>query len=73
MPKVAAQWRVIHMTRTEKHAEVILAFLSEEGILARSRQVYRGVASEDNYYEIRVLDSEAAEAQQLLIERNLLI
>ncbi len=45
----------------------------QEGILARSKQVYRTVSSEDNYYEIMVLGSEAVEAQQLLIENNLLM
>ena len=41
--------------------------------MARSRQVYRTVSSEENYYEIMVLNAEAVEAQQLLIENNLLL
>ena len=69
----AAQWKVIHMARSEKHAQAILKMLEQEGFLARSRQVYRSVSSEDNYYEIMVLGSEAVEAQQLLIEKNLLL
>ena len=68
-----AQWRVIHMARSEKHAKEILALLEQEGFLARSKQVYRTVSSEENYYEIMVLGSEAVEAQQLLIENNLLL
>ena len=68
-----AQWKVIHMARSEKHAREILSLLEREGILARSKQVYRTVSSEDNYYEIVVLGSEAVEAQQLLIESNLLL
>ncbi len=68
-----AQWKVIHMAHSEKNANEILALLEREGILARSKQVYRTVSSEDNYYEIMVLGSEAVEAQQLLIENNLLI
>jgi uroporphyrinogen-III synthase len=68
-----AQWKVIHMARSEKHAKEILSLLEREGILARSKQVYRTVSSEDNYYEIMVLGSEAVEAQQLLIENNLLL
>ena len=68
-----AQWKVIHMARSEKHAREILSLLEREGILARSRQVYRTVSSEENYYEIMVLGSEAVEAQQLLIENNLLM
>lgn len=68
-----AQWKVIHMARSEKHAKDILSLLEREGILARSKQVYRTVSSEENYYEILVLGSEAVEAQQLLIENNLLL
>ena len=68
-----AQWKVIHMAHTEKNAKEILALLEREGFLARSKQVYRTVSSEDNYYEIMVLGSEAVEAQQLLIENNLLL
>ena len=68
-----AKWKVIHMARSEKHAQEILRLLEQEGILARSKQVYRTVSSEDNYYEIMVLGAEAREAQQLLIENNLLM
>ena len=68
-----AQWKVIHMARSEKHADEILSLLESEGILARSRKVYRSVSSEENYYEIMVLGSEAVEDQQLLIENNLLL
>ncbi len=68
-----AQWKVIHLARSEKHARDILSLLEREGILARSRQVCRAVSSEENYFEIMVLGSEAVEAQQLLIENNLLL
>ena len=68
-----AQWKVIHMAHSEKNAKEILALLEQEGFLARSKQVYRTVSSEENYYEIMVLGSEAVEAQQLLIENNLLL
>lgn len=68
-----AQWKVIHMAHSEKNAKEILALLEREGFFARSKQVYRTVSSEENYYEIMVLGSEAVEAQQLLIENNLLL
>ena len=68
-----AQWKVIHMAHSEKNTKEILALLEREGFLARSKQVYRTVSSEENYYEIMVLGSEAVEAQQLLIENNLLL
>ena len=67
------QWKVIHMAHSEKNAREVLSLLEQEGILARSKQVYRTVSSEENYYEIMVLGSEAVEAQQLLIEHNLLM
>lgn len=69
----SAEWKVIHMTRSEKHAREILSLLEREGVLARSRQVYRAVTNDENYYEILVLGAEAREAQQLLIENNLLL
>ncbi len=69
----APQWKVIHMARSEKHANEIVELLEREGLLARSKKVYRTVSSEDNYYEIMVLGSEALEARQLLIENNLLL
>lgn len=68
-----AQWKVIHMAHSEKNAREILSLLEREGILARAKQVYKTVSSDENYYEIMVLGSEAVEAQQLLIENNLLI
>ena len=68
-----AQWKVIHIARSEKRARDILSLLETEGILARSKQVCRSVSSQENDYEIIVLGSEAKEAQQLLIENNLLM
>ena len=68
-----AEWKVIHMSHSEKNAKEIISLLEREGILARAKQVYKTVSSEENYYEIMVLGSEAVEAQQLLIENNLLI
>ena len=68
-----AQWKVIHMARSEKHANEMLSLLEREGFLARVRQVHRAVSAQGNYYEIMVPGSEAVEAQQLLIENNLLL
>lgn len=67
------QWKVIHITHSEKRAQEILVFLEEEGILARSRQVSHSLSAQENDYAIMVLGAEAAEAQQMLIERNLLL
>ena len=68
-----AEWKVIHMSHSEKNAKEIISLLEREGILARAKQVYKTVSSDENYYEIMALGSEAVEAQQLLIENNLLI
>lgn len=66
-------WKVIHMARSEKLALSIMSALEAEGFLVRLKQVYRTVSSEENYYEIMVPSEEATEAQQLLIEKNLLL
>lgn len=66
-------WKVIHMARSESHAQSIMTALQDEGFLVRLKQVYRTVSSEENYYEIMVPSAEATEAQQLLIEKNLLL
>ena len=68
-----AQWIVIHMAHSKESADEILALLQREGILARSRQVYRAASSQENCYEIVALGAEAMEARQLLIENNLLL
>ncbi len=71
--KKAAHWTVIHMTRGETRAEEILQALKAEGFMARVRQMSRAMSGEENDFEVLCLESEAQEAQQLLIERGLLI
>jgi len=68
-----AQWRVIHITRSQANADQLLSILEQEGFMARSRQVSRTLSSDENYYEIMVPGAEAMEAHQLLIENNLLL
>ncbi len=65
--------KVIHMTRSETQAQKIVEALLEEDFFVKSHQVYRSVSKEENYYEIMVLPSEVKEAQQILIERSLLL
>lgn len=69
----SAQWKVIHITRSQSNAESLLSALEKEGFMARSRQVSRSLSSQDNYYEIMVPSAEAMEAHQVLIENNLLL
>ena len=66
-----AGWTVIHLARSEQSARAILRFLQEESFLARYRRVTAGNGQRD-CFEILVPAGEAAEAQQLLIENNLL-
>ena len=68
-----AQWKVIHITRSQANADQLLSALEQEGFMARSRQVSRTLSSDENYYEIMVPGAEAMEAHQLLIENNLLL
>ena len=68
-----AQWKVIHMSHSEKNAKEIISLQEREGILARAKQVDKTDSSDENYYEIMVPGSEAVEAQQILIENNLLM
>ena len=64
--------KVIHITQSEDTARRITELLTKEGFYAKSVRVYRQTVSGENDYEIVVADSEAVEAQQLLIERNML-
>lgn len=68
-----AQWKVIHITRSQANADQLLSALEQEGFMARSRKVSRTLSSDENYYEIMVPGAEAMEAHQLLIENNLLL
>jgi len=60
------------MAHSVQAAEQIADILRQEGILVRTHAVYRTRSQEENYYEIKVLDSEAAEARAILLERNVL-
>ena len=62
---------VIHLARSEQSARTILQFLQAESFLARYRRIAGGASGKD-CYEILVPSGEAREAQQLLIENNLL-
>lgn len=64
-------WTVIHLARSEQSAREILRFLEQESFLTRYRRIKAGASGKD-CYEIVVPSGEAREAQQLLIENNLL-
>lgn len=61
-------WMVVHMAKSETTAERVKESLAEEGILVKIRPVYRSVSSQENYYEIQVLQSEMQEARKVLLE-----
>ncbi len=66
-----SQWKVIHIARNEQMARELLSFLESESFLARFRRIASGTPGKD-CFEILVPWGEADEAQQLLIENNLL-
>ena len=64
-------WMVVHMARSQAAAQEIGDCLAKEGLLVRLHPVYRSVATQENYYEVRVLESEMQEARSILLERGL--
>lgn len=64
--------RVIHITQSGETARAIVDLLTKEGFYAKISQIRGQAAAEESDYEISVADSEAIEAQQWLVERNLL-
>ncbi len=64
-------WMVIHMAKSLALAQEMRALLANEGFLVKVSPVYRAVSDEDNYYELMVPESEAAEARQTLMDRGL--
>ena len=64
-------WVVVHMAKSGDAAEQVRACLAQEGVLVRVHPVYRSVSSQENYFEIQVLQSEVQEARGILLERGL--
>lgn len=64
-------WIVIHMARGEEAAGSAAELLKAEGVLTKIRAVYRNLPPNENYYEILVLQSEAEEARDILLEKNI--
>ena len=63
---------VIHMVRGLDSAQRIERLLTDEGFLVRLRPVYKALPEADNYFEIKVLESELDEAREFLISRSLM-
>lgn len=64
-------WIVIHMAKSSAVTDGIRALLENEGILVKVKPVYKKMSREENYYEILVLESEAEEAREIIIENGL--
>jgi len=64
-------WMVVHMTKSQAAAKQVSDCLTKEGLLVRLHPVYRSLTSQENYYEVRVLESEMQEARSILLERGL--
>ena len=68
-----ATWKVIHMVRGPENAKAIRQALEAEGFLVRVHALPGGSLPEEIYYEIAVPGMEAPDAQDILIERGLLL
>ena len=65
-----AQWRVIHVAKNPETAKKLIERLEAEGILVRVRPL-QAEGSANRSCELRVLQSEAEEALQILMEHTL--
>jgi len=63
-------WIVIHMAKSLRLAKSVHEMLTSEGFLVRIRPIYRTLSEDDNYYELRVPESEAEEARQVLLDHG---
>lgn len=66
-------WVVIYMAPDAAVAQALRERLEEEGILVQLRDVYkkRGTPGKSQDVEVRVLRSEAQEAQRVLLTMNM--
>ena len=63
-------WIVIHMAKGKDRCDKITAALSADGVLVKIKPAYKNVPDAENYYQICVLQSEADQARQVLIENG---
>ncbi len=64
-------WVVVTMAKSKEAAQEIQAVLSAEGILVKLKALYKNVNEDENYFEVNVLESEAEEAREILMEKGL--
>ena len=63
---------VIHLVRGLDCAPRIEQLLKDEGFLVRLRPVYKALCDAENYFEIKVLESELEEAREFLVSHGLM-
>ncbi len=63
-------WIVVGMAHGNEAAEHIKELLDSEGILVRLKPVYKK-RGDNNCFQVTVLDSEQAEAREILLENGL--
>jgi hypothetical protein len=64
-------WIVVTLAKSKDAASKIKEILSAEGLLVKSKPLYKNVNDETNYYEVLVLESEAQEAREILTDNGL--
>ena len=61
-------WTVIYMTQNEKIAKQVYSLLTREGLMVKIDELDKLSDKNKLFYEILVLESEAEEAQVILLE-----
>ena len=61
-------WTVIYMTQNVKIAKQVYSLLTREGLMVKIDELDKLVDKNKLFYEILVLESEAEEAQVILLE-----
>ena len=62
-------WRVVYVPHSQQMMEAVERMLTEEGILVRRQMLHWSVSGAE-MFELCVLDSEAQEARQLILEHG---
>ncbi|ADL07631.1 putative signal transducing protein [Thermosediminibacter oceani] len=63
-------WTVVYMATDREYAEKVVNALQSEGVLVKMKEVMKS-KKRGCYIEILVPESEAEEAQKIILEKNL--
>lgn len=63
-------WTVVYMAQNQKLAEQIQQMLTNEGLLAKIRPINKDTSTDDNYFELLVIESEVEKAHNSIIEHG---